>query len=334
MSDRWKRWRCYMDEMEDLLRWMAVEIADSEADSASENEVERWPSRQRRERPLELARRMHDMPFFGELLRANAGIDPATIPPAPDVGLRAHPVEPMDRNPLEVPGQAVRPPAPGATPPRRVVAAERALAERTRSLVPVLDSMTVPRNASAVIRTAEALGLQEMHFIHSGGYVVPQRAVTKRSERWIDLHESRDATATLASLRERGYRLLGADVTADAVPIDDVALTDRTAIVLGSEQEGLSEATRAQVDAFFYIPTVGFTAYLNVSVAAAITLATFDRRLRQEHRRLPLDPDDLRRVRARWYRGLARGRSRSEGAFLSWLHCPPAPPASGAAGRS
>ena len=48
MSDRWKRWRCYMDEMEDLLRWMAVEIDGSERDSAAENELPTWPPHQLR----------------------------------------------------------------------------------------------------------------------------------------------------------------------------------------------------------------------------------------------------------------------------------------------
>lgn len=323
MSDKWKRWRCYMDELEDLLRWMAREIDDHERDAAHVHEVDTWPPRQRRERPIELARRMSDMPFFGEILRANAGIDPAERAPAPDVGLREHPTQVMDLNPMEVPGQAVRPPSPGEQPPRRLVSAERALAQRTRSLVAVLDQMTVPRNASAVIRTAEALGLQEMHFIHAHGYLVPQRAVTKRSERWLDLRQADTAGPVIDGLRARGYRILGADFGPGARPIDEVELSERTAVVLGSEQEGVSEEVRDQVDELFYIPTVGFTAYLNVSVAAAIALTAFDRRLREEDKRRPLDRDDLQRTRARWYRGLARGRSRSEGALLKWLHRPP-----------
>jgi len=301
MSDRWKRWRCYMDEMEDLLRWMAVEIDGSERDAATENELSTWPHRQQLERPQELARRMRDMPFFGDLLRANAGIDPDEILPAPDVGLSENLVEVMDPCPWPVPGQALRPPPPDAVAPPRLVSAERALAQRTRSLVPVLDSMSVPRNASAVIRTAEALGLQEMH----------------------DLRQTDDATGALNGLRDRGYRILGADFGPDAVPIDEVELTDRTAIVLGSEQQGVSDVVKEQVDSLFYIPTVGFTAYLNVSVAAAISLATFDRRIREEGKRQSLDRDDLQATRAIWYRGLARGRPRSEGALLRWLHRPP-----------
>lgn len=325
MSDRWKRWGGYMDELEDLLRWMAAEFDRAERDTALDFGVESWSRQQKRKRLPELARRMGDMPFFGELLRHNAGVDPADIPLPLDSGLQAHPTEAMDLNPIAVPGQAIRPPEPAATPPRRLVSAERALAARTRSLIPVLDSMTVPRNASAVIRTAEALGLQEMHFIHADGYLVPQRAVTKRSECWIDLHESRDATATLGALRARGYRLLGADFGSGSVPLEEVALTGPVAVVLGSEQEGLSDEVRGQVDEFFHIPTVGMTAYLNVSVAAAITLSTFDRRLRAAGLRSGLDEADRRAMRARWYRGLARGRARREGSLLRWLHRPPDP---------
>lgn len=334
MSDRWKRWRCYMDELEDLLRWMAREIDEAERDAAIDNELDTWPRQQLRRRPQELARRMRDMPFFAEILRANAGTDPADLPPAPDVGLREHPMQEQEPAAAAVPGQALRPPALDDDPPSRLLSAERALAERTRSLVPVFDQMTVPRNASAAIRTAEALGLQELHFVHAHGYLVPQRAVTKRCERWIDLHESRDTAATLCGLKARGYRILGADFGEGARSVDEVELTDRVAIVMGSEQEGISEAARAHVDALCYIPTVGFTAYLNVSVAAAISLAILDRRLRQEGKRRPLDPDDLHATRIRWYRALARGRARSEGALLRWLHRPPRPGRRRLGGRS
>lgn len=331
MSDHWKRWRCYMDEIEDLLRWMAQEIDAAERDCALENELPTWPRRQLRERPLELARRMRDMPFFGEILAANAALDPADLELAPDAGLRAHPVQRTDEDLTQLPDQA---PAPGEKPPARLVSAERALAERTRSLVPVFDQLTVPRNASAVIRTAEALGLHELHFVHAQGYLVPQPAVTKRCERWIDLHESRDTTATLDGLRQRGYRILGADFGKGSVPVDEVELTGRDAIVLGSEQDGVSDEVRGQVDALCHIPTVGFTAYLNVSVAAAIALWTLDHRLREEGKRRPLDPDDLHATRARWYRALARGSARREAELLRWLHSPPRPQARDLGGRS
>jgi tRNA (guanosine-2'-O-)-methyltransferase len=334
MSDRWKRWRCYMDELEDLLRWMAQEIAAAERDAAAENELDTWPPRQIRERPLELVRRMRDMPFFGELLGASSGIEVDSIEPAPDVGLRPHRSRRPERDPAGVPGQALRPPRPEEKPPPRLVSAERALAERTRSLVPVFDQLTVPRNASAVIRTAEALGLQELHFVHARGSLVPQRAVTKRCERWIDLRESRDTEATLRGLRARGYRILAADFGPGSVSVDDVELAERTALVMGSEQEGVSDAVRAEADALCHIPTVGFTAYLNVSVAAAIVLAVLDRRMREEGKRRSLDPDDLHATRAIWYRGLARGRPRSEAALMRWLHRPPNPGTRDLGGRS
>jgi tRNA (guanosine-2'-O-)-methyltransferase len=323
MSDRWKRWRCYMDELEDLLRWMSAEIDQAERDCAVQNERSTWPAHQRQARPLELVRRMHDMPFFGEILRAASEHGSAHIPPAGDSGLVESSGGRENGASWPVPGQALRPPPLEQRPPRRLVSAERALSQRTRSLVTVLDQMTVPRNASAVIRTAEALGLQELHFVHAQGEFVPQRAVTKRCERWIDLRQSRRAAPLIEELRARGYRILAADFAAEAVPIDRVELSPRTAVVLGSEQEGVSEEIRAEVDGSFFIPTVGLTAYLNVSVAAAVILATLDGRMRREGLRRPLEPDDLRRTRAKWYRGLGGGKPRREAALLKWLHRPP-----------
>ena len=328
MADHHMRWREYMDDLEDVLRSVAVELERAEKEAARDFGRETWPLAQRRRRRHELLRRALDMPFLGELLReaATEGLAGASTPRESLLRPWSEPdgAEGEDAE-FGVDPRAVPPPPPGAEPPARLRSAERVLRGRSRSLVPVLDGLRVPRNASAVVRTAEGLGLHEVHFVHPEGSFRPQRAVTKRAERWLDLRQAADVHPVLDELEGRGYRILAADFGPDARPLDEVPLTERVAVVLGSEQEGVRPAVRARAHDLFHIPVDGFTSYLNVSVAAAISLYELDRRQRAEGRRRPLEREDRQRLRALWYRRLARGRREREASFLRWLHRPPAP---------
>jgi hypothetical protein len=118
-----------------------------------------------------------------------------------------------------------------------------------------------------------------------------------------------------------------ADFGEDAVPIDSVPLSDRVVLVVGSEQRGVSETLREAADGHFFLPTVGFTSYLNVSVATAIACWTLDRRMRGEGLRRPLDPDDRARLREVWYDRLAKGNRGRAAIHRAFLEDPPKPAA-------
>jgi tRNA (guanosine-2'-O-)-methyltransferase len=224
-------------------------------------------------------------------------------------------------------------PGPDEPPPARLRAAERALAERSRSMVVLLDDLVNPRNASAVIRTSEALGLQEVHIAQQEGRADLERTVTMLAERWLDLFWYREIETAANALRERGYRILVSDYSPGAQPLERVALGERVAVAFGSEQRGVSPALRAMADGFFYLPLAGFTSYLNVSVMAGVSLYTLDRRMRAEGLRVPIDSDDRARLRRAWYSALAKGDRWRAGQYMGWLETPPEPaPPRGASG--
>jgi tRNA (guanosine-2'-O-)-methyltransferase len=201
---------------------------------------------------------------------------------------------------------------------------ERALAGRTRSFVVVLENLVDPRNASAVLRTVEGLGGQELHLVHHEGRVLLGRAIDQMARRYVDLHWWRDAPEAISSLKQRGYRVYAADFGAGAATVDDLTLTSRTALIFGSEQRGVEPQTREAADGLFYIPTRGFTAYLNVSVSVAMALAVIDRRLSAEGLREPLDEEQRDRLRRAWYTALAGGPERAR-EYLAWAEDPPEP---------
>lgn len=324
MSDHWKRWRAYVDDVEDVLRRLAAEADAAERDAATEHERGEWPPAQEQARITELARIALDTPFFGALLREVHALDSLDLQPRPDAVLRPWECRErsLDRIAL-VDARALAPPPPGARAPERLVRAEAVLGARTRSLIPVLEDLTIPRNASAVIRTAEALGLQELHFAHGGGALSVQRSVSKGAHVWLDVEQSPRIETVMEQLGARGYRILAADHDARARPLDEVELGVRNAVVFGSEQRGVSDAVRARADALFFVPVCGFTNYLNVSVAAAVALYALDRRLRAAGSREPLARDDAHRIRVRWYHELAGSDLARQARYLRWLHRPP-----------
>ncbi|MFH1530151.1 MAG: RNA methyltransferase [Pseudomonadota bacterium] len=148
---------------------------------------------------------------------------------------------------------------------------DEVLARRTRNLVLVLEGVHDPHNVAACLRSAEGLGLQEVHVVAAAEFK-PHKKISKRSDQWLDVHFHETPQDAAAALKGRGYRLYAAALTPTAVPIDALDFTGRMALVLGNEHEGVSEELQALCDGAFVIPMRGFTQSFNVSVAAGITL--------------------------------------------------------------
>ena len=161
----------------------------------------------------------------------------------------------------------------------RLARIEAVLSRRTRSVAVVLDGVIDPHNVSAVLRSADAFGIQEVHIIENADPLLASSRVAKGTERWLDLIRHASAKACIKALRERGFRVFIAEAKGD--PFDfaqgklgpaDLRETDRVAIVFGNEHSGVGSELRRLADGAFAIPMRGFVESLNVSVAAAITL--------------------------------------------------------------
>ena len=331
MRRGWGRWRGYMDELEVVMRQAAERLEEAEALIAEAWERGLWHKRQRESLENEVLRRALDMPFLGPLLEAarrrggSGRLEPPDFIGRPwTEGEERAELTPSLRFPPD-PGSAAPAPGQGAAAPARLRAAERALAQRSRSMVVLLDDLVNPRNASAVIRTSEALGLQEVHIVQREGRADLERTVTMLAERWLDLFWYRDIETAVQGLKQRGYRILVSDYSPGAEPLERVSLGERVVVAFGSEQVGVSPALRAAADGFFFLPSAGFTSYLNVSVMAGVSLYTLDQRMRAEGLRLPIEEGDRAQLRRAWYSALAKGDARRAREFEGWLEAPPDP---------
>lgn len=161
--------------------------------------------------------------------------------------------------------------APLLTEPR-LARIKEVVAKRTMNLAVVLEDIYDFGNTSAVMRSAEALGVLPIHHIvKSTKFKVSQR-VTKGAEKWLLQSRWNSTTDCFNSLKSQGYKIAVTHLSAHSVPIEEIDFTHPTALVFGNEQDGISAEAADQADYSVIIPMHGFVQSFNISVAAALSL--------------------------------------------------------------
>lgn len=189
---------------------------------------------------------------------------------------------------------------------------ERVLNQRTRYVTVVLEDIFQSQNASAVLRTAECMGLQDIHIVENIAKYQLNVRVLKGSDKWLDLHRYRtnginNTETCYKRLKADGYRILLADPAPDGVSIGDVEVAaGRIALVFGNELRGVSEYATTYCDQRIRIPMYGFTESLNISVSVAICLNTILPKLRESGLNIGLTDDEKEEIRLQWFRKMVR----------------------------
>ena len=160
------------------------------------------------------------------------------------------------------------------------------LSQRTRYLTVVLEDIYYPQNASAVIRTCECLGIQELHVIENHHQYRLNPDVVRGASKWIELIRHRQADrnntrACLERLQGDNYRIVAMMPGQDALELEALPIDDKIAICFGTEESGLSEAVVEMADYRVRIPMNGFTRSFNLSVSAGISLYQLAARVRR-----------------------------------------------------
>lgn len=174
------------------------------------------------------------------------------------------------------------------------------LATRTREVVVVLEDIANEHNAAAVLRSAEAFGFFEVHVIESVARFHVSRHVASGAEKWMHIRRHRSIDEAYRELRARGYRIWSSVLRADAVPVHDIAIDEKVALVFGNEHRGLSARAAKEADGRFVVPMCGFVESLNISVAAATSCYDLASRRRQAGLAPGLHPNDALSTRAAW----------------------------------
>jgi len=148
------------------------------------------------------------------------------------------------------------------------------LNKRQNNITVVLENVSDPHNVSAVMRTCDAVGIQEVYVLTTK---IPKHKKwgTKSSSsaaQWLTVHQFSDANSCFACLREKYSRILTTHLGEHAASIYDTDFTQSLAIVFGNEHDGVSQEIRSLSDGDLVIPQVGIIRSLNISVACAVTL--------------------------------------------------------------
>lgn len=164
--------------------------------------------------------------------------------------------------------------------PRRRAKMEAVLDRRLGAVRLVVEDLHHPHNMSAVLRTAEALGLQHVHAVEAAEQFTVSRRVTLGAHKWLTLHRHDAIDECADDLRGLGFALYAAVLDAGALPLEEIPVDRPAALVFGNEKRGVSPRARERCDAAFTVPMAGFSQSLNISVAAAISLYSLTRRVR------------------------------------------------------
>jgi len=179
---------------------------------------------------------------------------------------------------------------------------DRVLERRQPDLTVLAESLYKPRNFSAIVRTCDAVGINEMHAVPGEDGLGTYWKTSQGAEKWVKVRAHDTLEAACAHLRERGFQLLAAHLSEEATDYRELDYTRPTALVVGTELFGVSEAALAAADQQVKVPMMGVTQSLNVSVACAIVLyeAMRQRQAAGMYGQNRLDDALLRKQRFEW----------------------------------
>ena len=156
---------------------------------------------------------------------------------------------------------------------------------RTRYITIVLEDIFQPHNASAVLRTCDCFGLQDVHIIENHNKYQVNPDVALGSSKWLTLQKyngnSHNTVDCLKSLKDQGYHLVATTPHKNDFSPENLPLDRKTALIFGTELQGLTDEALSMADDYVRIPMFGFTESLNISVSAAILIHTLTERLKR-----------------------------------------------------
>lgn len=169
---------------------------------------------------------------------------------------------------------------------RRLSLIHQVLENRTRYITVALEDIYQSHNTSAVLRTCECFGIQDIHIIENKNRYTVNPDVVLGATKWLNLYKyNKEAFNTLHAvkhLRSEGYRIIATTLKTDSTNLEDFDLAKgKVALFFGTELTGLTESMLENADEYLRIPMYGFTESFNISVSAAMMLYHLTHEMRE-----------------------------------------------------
>lgn len=185
----------------------------------------------------------------------------------------------------------------------RIAQLEKVIEHRSRYLTVVLDDIYIPQNASAVIRTSECIGLQDIHIIEERNKHKTNRDIVKGSAKWVDIYryENKDGRSEcIEKLKQQDYRVVAMTLSEKSIPLEELPIDEKLALCFGCKETGLSKEIEDNTDYQVQIPITGFTQSYNISVSAGISLYYLMKKIKDTNQNWQLNKEEKEKLLIDW----------------------------------
>lgn len=191
--------------------------------------------------------------------------------------------------------------------PERFALFNKIIEHRTKYITVVLEDIFQSQNASAVLRSCDCFGIQDVHIIENRNQFQLDTEVSLGSSKWLSLNkynqEKNNSLAAIKTLKKQGYKIVATTphINDQELPNFDIT-SGKIALVFGSELPGVSDTILNEADEFLKIPMFGFTESFNISVSAAIILHHLTDKLRSSEVIWELTEKEKTEIKIQWIR--------------------------------
>ncbi len=177
---------------------------------------------------------------------------------------------------------------------------DKVIAERINHMHIVLEDIYQAHNASAVLRSVDCFGIQNVHFIETRNFYKVSDDVALGASQWLTIHRHKNTRQTLTELKQQGFKIVATTPHKNDKTIYDFDVTQKFALVFGTEKEGISQDIFDMADEFVKIPMYGFTESFNISVCAAMCMNEFSNKIRKQIPEPYLSPQEQQDIYTQW----------------------------------
>ncbi|MCF6358879.1 MAG: RNA methyltransferase [Draconibacterium sp.] len=205
--------------------------------------------------------------------------------------------------------------------PERLTLFNRVVEYRTKYITVVLEDIFQSQNASAVLRSCDCFGVQDVHIIENRNKFQLDTEVSLGSSKWLTLNkynrEKNNSLEAIQSLKKQGYKIVATTPHFNDQKLPDFDITaGKTALVFGSELPGVSDIIMNEADEFLKIPMFGFTESFNISVSAAIVLHHLTDKMRNSKVDWQLSEREKTDIKIQWIKTTVKKSELIEKRFL------------------
>lgn len=176
----------------------------------------------------------------------------------------------------------------------------KVLSNRTKHFTIAVEDVYQLHNTSAVIRSCDVFGIQEVHIIEEVNSKRIDREIAMGSQKWVDINRYHTVKESIVALRNKGYQIVATTPHTNDCDLNEFDINRKSCFFFGRETEGLSETVLKEADCFLKIPMVGFTESLNISVSAAIIMQHVTSKLKCSNIDWKLTEEEILEKRMDW----------------------------------